>query len=66
MNPVKTEPETSAEYGAFKSLLGRVLAVPREEMQRREAEYQEQAKLNPARRGPKPKWKRGAAPGAQA
>jgi hypothetical protein len=63
---VKVEPETSVEYRAFKSLLGRVLAVSREEMQRREMEYQKQSKLNPNRRGPKAKRKRGAAPGAQA
>lgn len=58
--------DTSAEYDAFKSLLGRVLVVPREEMQRREAEYQKRAKLNPTRRGPKSKRKPGAAPGVQA
>jgi hypothetical protein len=62
---VKAEPETSAEYAAFKSLLGRVLAVPREEIQRREAEYQKHAKLNPNRRGPKTKRRRDADPGAQ-
>jgi hypothetical protein len=54
---VKAEPETSREYRAFKSLLGRVLKVPREEMQRREAAYQAQSKLNPHRRGPKQKPK---------
>jgi len=55
----------NVQYDAFKSLLGRVLSVPREEMQRREAGYQKQSKLNPSRRGPKPKRKRDAAPGAQ-
>jgi hypothetical protein len=59
---VKVEPETSVENRAFKSLLNRVLAVPREEMQRREAEYQKRANLNPNRRGPKSKRKPGAAP----
>jgi len=52
---METEPEKS-EYRAFKSLLGRVLAVSREEMQRREAEYQERTKLK-GKRGPKPKQK---------
>jgi hypothetical protein len=63
---VKTEPETSAEYGAFKSLLGQVLAVPHSEIVRREAEYQKHAKLNPNRRGPKVKRKPDAAPGVPA
>jgi hypothetical protein len=54
---VKSEPETSAEYQAFKSLLGRVLAVPHSEIVRREAEHKKQSKLNPNRRGPKPKRK---------
>jgi hypothetical protein len=57
MGPVKTEPETSAEYDAFKALLGRVLAVPREEIQRRESAYQKQSQLKPNRRGPKPNRK---------
>ena len=57
MKPVKTEPETYAEYDAFKALLGRVLSVPHTEIIRREAEYQKQAALNPNRRGPKPKQK---------
>jgi len=57
MTTVKTEPKDSSEYRKFKSLLGRVLAVPREEMVRREAEYQKQSKLNPHRRGPKRKQK---------
>ena len=51
---VKHEPESS-EYGAFKSLLERILAVPRSEILRREAEYKEKAALNPHKRGPKPK-----------
>lgn len=59
---MNTESETSAEYLDFKSLLSRVLSVPREEMQRREAEYQKQAALNPKRRGPKPKHKTKADP----
>jgi hypothetical protein len=55
MKTVGTEPKTSSEYTAFKSLLRRVLTVPREEIKRREAEYQRQSKLSPNRRGPKPK-----------
>ena len=54
---MKTEPNTSPEFDAFKSLLGRVLAVPHAEIVRREAEYRRQAALNPKRRGPKPKIK---------
>ena len=54
---MKTEPETSAEYDAFKALLGRVLAVPHAEIVRRESEYQKHSKLNPNRRGPKPRRK---------
>jgi hypothetical protein len=50
---VKTEPETPSEYDAFKSLLNRVLAVPRSVIVEREAQYQKQSKLNPNRRGPK-------------
>jgi len=54
---MSTESETSTEYRAFKSLLNRVLTVPRAEIERREAEYQKQSKQNPHRRGPKPKVK---------
>ncbi len=56
---VKTEPATSPEYDAFKSLLSRVLAVPHSVIVEREAEYQRQSKLNPNRRGPKAQKKRG-------
>jgi hypothetical protein len=55
---VKDEPKTSLEYDAFKALLGRIIAVPHSEIVKREAEYQRQSKLNPNRRGPKPKRKR--------
>ena len=54
---MKIEAEKSTEYQDFKALLGRVLSVSREEMQRREAEYQKRVTLNPNRRGPKPKLK---------
>jgi hypothetical protein len=52
------EPATSPEYGAFKSLLNRIMAVPHSEIVKREAEYQKQVALNPHKRGPKPKVKR--------
>jgi len=51
-----TKPNTS-ERNAFDSLLDRILAVPRDEILRREKEYQEQASQNPRRRGPKRKAK---------
>jgi hypothetical protein len=47
-------PEASAQFDA---LVRRVLAVPHEEIVRREAEYKRQSALNPHRRGPKPKIK---------
>jgi|GEM_PF-2228422 len=58
MIPVKDEPKTSPEYAAFKSLLNRLMAVPRSVISEREAEYKRQSDLNPNRRGPKPKRKR--------
>ena len=54
MTPVK-KPPTSAEFDAFKALLDRIVAVPREEIQRRDAEYKAKAAVNPTKRGPKPK-----------
>jgi hypothetical protein len=54
IKPAKNEPETSAEYDSLKSLLNRVL-VTHAEIARRESEYRKQSKLNPNRRGPKPK-----------
>ena len=57
---MKREPETSAEYDAFKGLLNRIMSVPRLELARREATYQKQVALNPHKRGPKPKRRRGA------
>jgi hypothetical protein len=52
-NPEYIEgPQASERFiGAMK----RILSVPREEIQRREADYQKQSALNPNRRGPKPK-----------
>lgn len=48
-------PPTSAEYDAFKALLDKIVAVPRQEIQRRDAEYKKKAALNPTKRGPKRK-----------
>lgn len=39
----------------FDAAMKKILAVPRSEMLRREAEYQKRAALNPRKRGPKPK-----------
>jgi hypothetical protein len=47
----------SNEFNAFDALVGKVLSVPHEEIQRREREYQKQATKNPRRRGPKRKVK---------
>jgi hypothetical protein len=54
---MKTEPETSSEYGKFKNLLNHILSVSREEIAKRETEYKRQSALNPNRPGPKPKSK---------
>ena len=53
-------PEAFQRFGA---LMGKLVAMPREEMARREAEYQAQAALKP-KRGPKPKPAASRAPGA--
>lgn len=45
----------SEEHVKFKSLLNRILSVPREEILRREEEYKKTAQQNPKKRGPKPK-----------
>jgi hypothetical protein len=41
----------------FDALVRKVLAVPHEEIVRREAEYKRQSDLNPKKRGPKSKAK---------
>jgi hypothetical protein len=43
------------EFDVFTRTVERILAVPKSEILRREAEYQRQAAKNPNRRGPKPK-----------
>jgi hypothetical protein len=48
------------EYQAFRDLTDRLLAVPRETLERRIAEHREQTEQNPHKRGPKPKATGGA------
>jgi hypothetical protein len=43
----------SAEYTAFDNLVRQVISVPREELKRREAEYQREREARPFRSGPK-------------
>jgi hypothetical protein len=50
---VKQRP--SKEFRAFTKLTDRLLAVPKDEINRREAAYKAEAAQNPNRRGPKPK-----------
>jgi hypothetical protein len=45
----------SKEFTFFNQLVDRLLAVPRAELQKREAQYREQAAQNPKKRGPKRK-----------
>jgi hypothetical protein len=54
----------SAEYNRFTSLVDHLMRVPREEMQRREAEYKKQSDANPNKRGPKKKRKAATPPSA--
>jgi hypothetical protein len=42
------------EYEKFNQLVGKVLSVPKAEIQRREEEYKRESALKP-KRGPKPK-----------
>ena len=42
-------------FRQFDALVGALVAVPRSEILRREAEYKKKAALNPNKRGPKPK-----------
>jgi hypothetical protein len=62
MEPMKSRPEPIEGPEAtklFDALVRKVLSVPHEEIVRREAEYKRQSAMNPNRRGPKPKAKRG-------
>lgn len=45
----------SAEFEAFDNLVGKLLTISHEEMQRREAEYRKQRDAAPTKRGPKKK-----------
>jgi hypothetical protein len=53
-----TKPNPSAEFTAFDTLVTRVLAVPREELKRREAEYKKAKEARLFRPGPKKGSKR--------
>ena len=50
----------SKEFQAFDQTMKQLLAVPRATLDRRMAEYREQAAKNPNKRGPKPKATRRA------
>jgi hypothetical protein len=54
---MKPHPENEGPEAAkrFDMLVRKVLAVPHEEIVKREAEYKRQSLANPKRRGPKPK-----------
>jgi hypothetical protein len=54
----------SAEYNAFTNAVERIMAVPKMEILRREAEYKKLADANPNKRGPKRKIKPPASPSA--
>jgi hypothetical protein len=47
----------SQEYNAFTRSVERIMAVPKTEILRREAEYKKMADANPHKRGPRPKRK---------
>lgn len=51
---MKSKPEPSAEFKNFDATVKQVLSVSKEELQRREAEYQAE-RANKPKRGPKPK-----------
>jgi len=58
---MKSKP--NPEFDAFTNTVDRLLAVQREEMQRREKEYRKQVEQNPRKRGPKRKLKPSASHG---
>ncbi|MDX2149176.1 MAG: hypothetical protein SFV54_00450 [Bryobacteraceae bacterium] len=51
--PAQSMREGGEALTAFNAAMKRVLSIPREEIQRREAEYKRQSEANPNRRGPK-------------
>jgi hypothetical protein len=61
LKPMKSKP--NPEFDAFTNAVDRLLAVPREEIQRREKEYRKQVEQNPRKRGPKQKIKPSASHG---
>ena len=46
---------SNPEFDAFTRTVDRLLAVPKAEILRREAEYRKDADKNPHKRGPKPR-----------
>jgi hypothetical protein len=48
-------PRPPKEYQSFRSLMRRLLTVPKEAVDRLQAEHKERAQQNPRKRGPKPK-----------
>lgn len=48
-------PRPPKEYQALTSLVDRLLAAPKTEINRRQAEYRKQVEKNQRKRGPKPK-----------
>ena len=61
MKPKEAEYVEGPEaWKRFEALMKKIITVPHSEIVRREEEYKKQAALNPRKRGPKPKVKRGA------
>lgn len=58
--------EGKEAFKRFDALVGKVLAVPREEIRRRDAEHKRTVHLRGKKRGPKPKQRDGASPGPDA
>ncbi len=52
---MESKAETSPEFDRFDSLVRKVIAVPRAEIQRRLAEHKRESDANPNKRGPKKK-----------
>jgi len=61
-----TETPEGPGFAEFRSAMTRILAVPKEEILRREAAYKAKANLNPKKRGPKPKARRATSHGPDA
>lgn len=52
--------QASKEYTAFDTLMGKLLSVPKAELDAKVKAHKERAALNPRKRGPKPGSKRKA------